>query len=78
MDIVALDGDDLSQLPLSIRKHKLRRLPPHGSGILAAPFEQGELGPDLFKAAFQMGSRALCRRGADGPYGRPIEPLDKD
>jgi bifunctional non-homologous end joining protein LigD len=27
----------------------------HSDGIFVAPFEQGEIGPDLFKAACDMG-----------------------
>jgi bifunctional non-homologous end joining protein LigD len=51
-DALALDGEDLRGLPLSMRKTNLARLlarPP--DGIFIAPFEQGEIGPDLFQAA---------------------------
>jgi bifunctional non-homologous end joining protein LigD len=44
-DILALDGDDLRSLPLSMRKTTRRP-----DGIFVAPFEQGEIGPDLFRA----------------------------
>jgi ATP-dependent DNA ligase len=48
-DILALDGDDLRHLPLSMRKTNLSRLlARRPDGIFAAPFEQGEIGPDLF------------------------------
>jgi hypothetical protein len=30
-------------------------------GIFTAPFELGEIGPDLFRAACNMGLRAWCR-----------------
>jgi len=46
-DCLALDGDDLRQLPLSMRKTNLARLlARRPDGILVAPFEQGEIGPD--------------------------------
>ena len=46
-DILALDGDDLRGLPLSIRKTNLARLlARRPDGIFVAPFEQGEIGPD--------------------------------
>jgi len=45
-DILALDGDDLRGLPLSIRKTNLARLlARRPDGIFVAPFEQGEIGP---------------------------------
>jgi bifunctional non-homologous end joining protein LigD len=51
-DILALDGDDLRGLPLSMRKTNLERLlARRPDGIFVAPFEQGEIGPDLFRAA---------------------------
>ena len=51
-DIMALDGDDLRPLPLSLRKTNLTRLlARRPDGIFVAPFERGEIGPDLFRAA---------------------------
>ena len=51
-DILALDGDDLRNLPLHLRKTNLARLlARRADGIHLAPFEQGEIGPDLFRAA---------------------------
>src|SRR5215475_3855271 len=47
-DMLSLDGDDLRRLPLSLRKQNLARLlDRRPDGIFAAPFEQGEIGPDL-------------------------------
>jgi bifunctional non-homologous end joining protein LigD len=52
-DILALDGDDQRRLPLSMRKTNLARLlARQPEGIFVAPFEQGEIGPDLFRAAW--------------------------
>jgi hypothetical protein len=57
-DLLALDGDDLRSLPLSMRKTNLARLlARRPEGIFVAPFEQGEIGPDLFRAACKMGTR---------------------
>jgi bifunctional non-homologous end joining protein LigD len=45
-DLLALDGDDLRSLPLSLRKTNLARLlARRPNGIFAAPYEQGEIGP---------------------------------
>jgi ATP-dependent DNA ligase len=51
-DALMVDGDELRQLPLSMRKTNLARLlARRPEGIFAAPFEQGEIGPDLFRKA---------------------------
>ena len=39
-------------------------------GIFVAPFEQGEIGPDLFRAACNMGLEGMVSKRAD----RPIAP----
>ena len=68
-DIVALDGEDLRCLPLSLRKTNLARLlARRPDGIFAAPFEQGEIGPDLFRAACDMGLEGMVSKRADRPY----------
>jgi bifunctional non-homologous end joining protein LigD len=68
-DILALDGDDLRGLPLSLRKTNLARLlARRPDGIFVAPFEQGEIGPDLFRAACNMGLEGLVSKRRDRPY----------
>jgi len=37
-------------------------------GIFISPFEQGEIGPDLFRAACNMGLEGLVSKRADRPY----------
>ena len=37
-------------------------------GIFVAPFEQGEIGPDLFRAACGMGLEGLVSKRRDRPY----------
>src|SRR3954463_8348651 len=54
-DILALDGDDLRNLPLSMRKSNLARLlARRPEGIFVAPFEAGEIGPDLFRGGLRV------------------------
>ena len=68
-DILALDGEDLRALPLSLRKTNLARLlTRRPDGIFVAPFEQGEIGPDLFRAACNMGLEGLVSKRRDRPY----------
>jgi ATP-dependent DNA ligase len=68
-DILAFDGDDLRTLPLSMRKTNLARLlRRRPGGIFVAPFEVGEIGPDLFRAACGMGLEGLVSKRRDRPY----------
>jgi|SRR5579871_5092365 len=68
-DVLALDGDDLRKLPLSMRKANLQRLlSRRPDGIFLSDFEQGEIGPDLFRAACNMGLEGLVSKRADRPY----------
>jgi bifunctional non-homologous end joining protein LigD len=68
-DILALDGEDLRALPLSLRKTNLARLlARRPNGIFVAPFEQGEIGPDLFRAACDLGLEGLVSKRRDRPY----------
>jgi bifunctional non-homologous end joining protein LigD len=68
-DILTLDGEDLRPLPLSMRKTNLARLlARRPDGIFVAPFEQGEIGPDLFPAACNMGLEGMVSKRRDRPY----------
>jgi bifunctional non-homologous end joining protein LigD len=68
-DILALDGEDLRALPLSIRRTNLERLlARRPDGVFVAPFEHGEIGPDLFRAACDMGLEGMVSKLADRPY----------
>jgi ATP-dependent DNA ligase len=68
-DLLALDGDDLRDLPLSIRKANLARLlRGRPDVIFVNPFEQGEIGPDLFRAACNMVLEGLVSKRIDRPY----------
>ncbi|MDA9520119.1 DNA ligase [Bradyrhizobium sp. CCBAU 11434] len=68
-DLLAVDGDDLRKLPLSMRKANLARLlRGRPDGIFIAPFEMGEIGPDLFRAAVGMGLEGIVSKRRDRPY----------
>ena len=63
-DNLALGGEDLRQLPLTMRKPNLARLlRARPDGIFVAPFEGGEMGPHLFNAACGMALRDWSRNG---------------
>jgi ATP-dependent DNA ligase len=67
-DILALNGDDLRSLPLSMRKAHLERLLARPDGIFISSFEEGEIGPDLFRAACNMGVEGFVSKRLDRPY----------
>jgi bifunctional non-homologous end joining protein LigD len=59
----------LRKLPLSLRKTNLARLlARRPEGIFVSDFEQGEIGPDLFRAACNMGLEGLVSKRRDRPY----------
>src|SRR6478609_3691840 len=68
-DILVSDSDDLRELPLTIRKANLSRLLARRvDGIFLSDFEQGEIGPDLFRHACLMGLEGLVSNHKDRPY----------
>ena len=68
-DMLVSDGEDLRKLPLSMRKTNLHRLLARGvDGIHLAPFEQGEIGPDLFRHACLMGLEGLVSKHRESSY----------
>jgi bifunctional non-homologous end joining protein LigD len=74
-DCLALDGDDLRKLPLSLRKTNLARLlARRPDGIFVSDFEQGEIGPDLFRKACEFGLEGLVSKRRDGVYRAGTSP----
>jgi len=70
-DVLALDGDDLRKLPLSMRKANLARLlARRPDGIFVNPFEQGEIGPELFRKACEFGWKVWSQSTATGLMNR--------
>jgi bifunctional non-homologous end joining protein LigD len=68
-DVLAMDCEDLRELPLSMRKANLERLLcGRPDGIFINPFETGAIGPDLFHAACRMGLEGLISKRSDRPY----------
>jgi bifunctional non-homologous end joining protein LigD len=58
------DGEEVRKLTLTMRKTNLARLLARRvDGIHLAPFEQGEIGPDLFRHACLMGLEGAGPRG---------------
>jgi len=68
-DCLVSDGEDIRKLPLSMRKANLSRLLARRvDGIFLSDFEEGEIGPDLFRHACLMGLEGLVSKHKDRPY----------
>jgi bifunctional non-homologous end joining protein LigD len=68
-DCLMSDGEDLRKLPLTMRKTNLARLLARPvDGIFLSDFEQGEIGPDLFRHACLMGLEGLVSKHRESLY----------
>jgi len=62
-------GDDLRPLPLRLRKNHLSKmLRRRVDGIILNDFEQGEIGPNPFRAACGMGLEGIVSKRRDSTY----------
>jgi len=68
-DCLVSDGEDIRKLPLTMRKTNLSRLLARRvDGIFLSDFEQGEIGPDLFRHACLMGLEGLVSKRRESTY----------
>jgi bifunctional non-homologous end joining protein LigD len=68
-DVMMSAGDDLRPLPLHLRKHYLAKtLRRRVDGIILNEFEQGEIGPELFRHACLMRLEGIVSKHKDQPY----------
>ena len=68
-DMLVSDGEDIRKLSLSMRKTNLARLLARRvDGIFLSDFEQGEIGPDLFRHACLLGLEGMVSKHRDRPY----------
>jgi bifunctional non-homologous end joining protein LigD len=69
-DILAGNGEDLRPLPLALRKSNLARLLSRPlDGIFIAEYEQGDIGPLLFRVACNLGLEGIVSKRLDRAYG---------
>ena len=69
-DILISDGEDIRKLPLLMRKANLSRLLARRieDGIFLSDFEQGEIGPDLFRHACLLGLEGMVSKHRESTY----------
>lgn len=61
-DVLMSAGDDLRLLPLHLRKNQLAKMLRRVDGIILNDFEQGEIGPDMFRHAAWLGLEGLVSK----------------
>jgi ATP-dependent DNA ligase len=62
-DLLTIGSEDLRALPLPMRKTNLERLLwGRPDGIFVSPFENGAIGPDLFRKACEFGIEGLVSK----------------
>jgi bifunctional non-homologous end joining protein LigD len=68
-DVLMSAGDDLRPLPLHLRKNLLAKmLRRRVDGVILNDFDQGEIGPDLFRHACLLGLEGIVSKHKDRPY----------
>jgi bifunctional non-homologous end joining protein LigD len=67
-DMLVDGGDDLRKLPLHPRNNLSRLLARRVDGIFLSDFEQGEIGPDLYRHACLMGLEGLVSKRRESSY----------
>ena len=68
-DLLVDRGEDVRGLPLHLRKNSLARLLARRvDGILLLDYEQGEIGPDLYRHAWLLGLEGIVSKHRDRPY----------
>jgi hypothetical protein len=76
-DVLAMQGDDLRQLRLHLCKNNLAKIvgAPYRRHFLS-DFDQGQIGPDLFRHACLLGLEGLVRNTETAPTV-PLASLDR-
>jgi bifunctional non-homologous end joining protein LigD len=67
-DLLHLDGDDVSRLPLERRKERLRQLLPRQHRILRYSDHVVGQGPELLERACREGAEGIVSKRRDLPY----------
>jgi bifunctional non-homologous end joining protein LigD len=68
-EAVLLGPDEVQLYAFDMRKASLARLLARlVDGIHLAPFEEGEIGPDLFRHAYMMGLEGMVSKHRERPY----------
>jgi bifunctional non-homologous end joining protein LigD len=67
-DVLSLDGENLTRLPLEERKKRLKKLLGRGTGIIKYTSHSDAEGAEVFAKACALGAEGIISKLRDGPY----------
>ena len=75
-DLLSLDGDDLTRLPLEERKRRLKKLLGRGKGVIRYTMHTDAEGSEVFAQACALGAEGIISKVRDGPYRVGVRSSD--
>jgi bifunctional non-homologous end joining protein LigD len=75
-DLLSLDGDDLTRLPLEERKKRLKKLVGRGKGVIRYTTHTDAEGAEVFAKACALGAEGIISKLRDGPYRLGVRSSD--
>ena len=67
-DLLSLNGEDLTRLPLEERKKRLKKLLGRGKGVIRYTTHTDAEGSEVFAQACALGAEGIISKLRDGPY----------
>jgi bifunctional non-homologous end joining protein LigD len=75
-DLLSLDGDDLTRLPLEERKQRLKKLLGRGKGVIRYTTHTDAEGSQVFAEACALGAEGIISKLRDAPYRLGVRSSD--
>jgi bifunctional non-homologous end joining protein LigD len=75
-DLLSLNGDDLTRLPLEERKKRLKKLLGRGKGVIRYTTHSDAEGSLVFAKACALGAEGIISKLRDGPYRLDVRSSD--
>ena len=75
-DLLSLDGEDLTRLPLDERKKRLKKLLGRGKGVIRYTTHTDAEGSEVFAQACALGAEGIISKLRDGPYRLGVRSSD--
>jgi bifunctional non-homologous end joining protein LigD len=75
-DLLSLDGEDLTRLPLEGRKKRLKKLVGRGKGVIRYTTHTDAEGSEVFAQACALGAEGIISKLRDAPYRVGVRSSD--
>lgn len=75
-DLLSVDGEDLTRLPLVERKKRLKKLLGRGKGVIRYTTHTDAEGSEVFAQACALGAEGIISKVRDGPYRVGVRSSD--